>query len=348
MDFRPDWRNMLAAVKNERPKRLPIYEHLIDPPIMEKILGVTFAGSLDTDTHHFFDNYCRFWKEMTYDTVSYEVCITEILPDGGAIRGGKKGPIQSRSDFESYPWDELPGRFWAIAEPRFEALQRCMPEGMKAVGGIGNGPFEISEDLVGYEYLCYMQLDDPQLFDDLYKKIGDLLADIWTKFLHKYDNLYAVCRFGDDLGFKGGTLLNPAAVKAQVIPQYRRIIDLVHKAGKPFLLHSCGCIFEVMDEIIAAGIDAKHSNEDVIAPFDEWLKRYNNKIGLLGGIDLDLLCQAKPDAVYGCVLESGTRYRQNSNGFALGSGNSIPDYVPVDGYLAMIRAAQEIRRLETV
>ncbi len=28
-----------------------------------------------------------------------------------------------------------------------------------------------------------------------------------------------------------------------------------------FLLHSCGCIFEVMEDILATGIDAKHSNE---------------------------------------------------------------------------------------
>jgi uroporphyrinogen decarboxylase len=27
----------------------------------------------------------------------------------------------------------------------------------------------------------------------------------------------------------------------------------------------------------------------------------------------------------------------------LGSGNSIPDYVPVEGYLAMVETAREIR-----
>jgi hypothetical protein len=32
---------------------------------------------------------------------------------------------------------------------------------------------------------------------------------------------------------------------------------------------------------------------------------------------------------------------------ALGSGNSIPAYVPVEGYLAMVRAAQALRAEET-
>jgi len=46
------------------------------------------------------------------------------------------------------------------------------------------------------------------------------------------------------------------------------------------------------------------------------------------------------------VFEKGSRFRAAANGYALGSGNSIPDYVPVDGYLAMIEAAKKIRKSE--
>ena len=65
----------------------------------------------------------------------------------------------------------------------FEAVTAELPEGMMALGGIGNGVFEISEDLVGFERLAYMQADDPQLFAALYEKIGDLMVSIWTRFL---------------------------------------------------------------------------------------------------------------------------------------------------------------------
>jgi uroporphyrinogen decarboxylase len=101
-----------------------------------------------------------------------------------------------------------------------------------------------------------------------------------------------------------------------------------------------------MEDAIALGIDAKHSNEDQIAPFDEWITRYNDRIGLLGGIDVDLLCQKSPEEIFETVLEKGRRFRRLARGYALGSGNSIPEYVPVEGYLAMLRAAQEIRALE--
>ena len=94
------------------------------------------------------------------------------------------------------------------------------------------------------------------------------------------------------------------------------------------------------------GIDAKHSNEDNIAPFDDWITRYGDRIGLLGGFDLDLLCRETPDKIFSQVLHDGKRFRREAKGYALGSGNSIPDYVPADSYLAMVRAAEAIRSLE--
>ena len=47
------------------------------------------------------------------------------------------------------------------------------------------------------------------------------------------------------------------------------------------------------------------------------------------------------------MLERGRRYRRLAQGYALGSGNSIPEYVPVENYLAMIRAAQALRDEES-
>ncbi len=304
MAFQPDYRTMLDVLANRRPARLPIYEHIISPTIMEQILGVPFAAleagdAADRDV--FFRHYCRFWPEMTYDTVSYEVCITEILPEHGAIMGGK-GPIQSRADFERYPWDELPARYWALAEPRFDALRRHLPPGMKALGGVGNGVLEISEDLVGFESLAYLQADDPELFAELYRRIGDLMTGIWRRFLGQYADVFAICRFGDDLGFKTSTLVSPRIIRKHIIPQYRRVIDLIHGAERPFLWHSCGCIFAVMDDVIALGIQAKHSNEDGIADYEQWIQRYGERIGLLGGIDLDILCVKTPAEVYELVL----------------------------------------------
>lgn len=220
-----------------------------------------------------------------------------------------------------------------------------MPEGMRAIGGVANGVFEISEDMVGLEYLSYMRVDDPELFDDLYTKIGQLMATIWDWFLRNHSKAYCVCRFGDDLGYKSGLLTLPQIIRKNIIPQYKYIIDAVHAKKLPFLWHSCGCIFEIMDDVIAAGIDAKHSNEDIIANYDRWITDYGSRIGLFGGIDVNVLCQFDPAQIYKYVFEQGSKFRAKARGYALGSGNSIPDYIPVEGYLAMIKAANAIRTI---
>lgn len=98
-----------------------------------------------------------------------------------------------------------------------------------------------------------------------------------------------------------------------------------------------------MEDIIATGIDAKHSNEDEIAPFEDWINKYNDRIGLFGGIDVNTICLNSYDEVYRMVLEKGQAYRSATRGYALGSGNSIAGYVPVDGFMGMIDAIKKIR-----
>ncbi|MCC6487376.1 MAG: hypothetical protein IT364_07735 [Candidatus Hydrogenedentes bacterium] len=348
MEFQADYLHFAAVMKNERPARLPIYEHLINATFMEKALEVAFADlerGNRADLEEFFRHYCRFFTTMTYDVVSYEVCITPFLPGSGALVSGKPGPVQSRADMEAYPWDELPDIFWKDAGPRFEALAAALPPGMKAVGGIGNGVFEIAQDLTGLAYLPYMQAEDPELYAELFNRIGTLMARIWDTFLKRHAEVFVACRFGDDLGFKSSLLTNPATVHENILPQYRRIIDAVHAAGKPFIWHSCGCIFLVMEAMIEAGIDAKHSNEDNIAPFMKWIDEYGARIALLGGFDLGFLCQSSPAEITAAVVEQGREFRAKARGYALGSGNSIPDYVPVENYLAMIEGARRIREV---
>ncbi|MEI8194724.1 MAG: uroporphyrinogen decarboxylase family protein, partial [Phycisphaerae bacterium] len=67
---------------------------------------------------------------------------------------------------------------------------------------------------------------------------------------------------------------------------------------------------------------------------------YGRRIAIMGGIDLDFLVRRTPDEIYRrskAMLERA----QDRGSFALGSGNSIPEYVPQENYLAMIRAAVE-------
>ena len=349
-DFQPDYRNILDVLYNRKPKRLPLYEHLIDVPFIEKVLEKELIPEWNSeqDCVQHFREIIKFWKDMTYDAFSYEATIVDILQGHGAIFGGMLGPIQTRDDFEKYPFNDIPRIFWETYTPQLEALGKALPDGMKAYGGVGNGIFETSQDLVGYEPLCLMQYMDPELFTDIYKKIGDLFVTIWTQMIEQYDDIFVFYRMGDDLGYKNSTMLEPSIIKTHIMPQYQKIIDIVHNSGKKFLLHSCGNIFNIMDDLIALKIDAKHSNEDNIAPFSKWIDLYSDRIGLFGGIDVNTLCLKSYDEVFEEVFEKGKEYRAKANGYGLGSGNSIAEYIPIEGFYAMVDAVKAIRRLENL
>ncbi len=347
-EFQPDYRNILSVLHNVRPQRLPLYEHHIEVPFVSKYNKeeILLQGNKAKDLEDFYRKITGFWKNITFDAFDYEAAICDVFPGHGAIMGGRPGPVQTRDDFNKYPFDEIPDIFWETYTPHLEAIRKVLPAGMKAYGGCGYGIFESSQDLVGYEYLCTMQYLDPELFADIFYKIGDLYEVLWTEMVKRYDDIFVFYRMGDDLGFKTSTLLEPDTIRNHILPQYKRVIDIVHRANKKFLLHSCGNIFGIMDDILALGIDAKHSNEDEIAPFEKWIDLYNDKIGLFGGIDVNVLTLNNYDDVFKIVLEKGTKYRNSTKGYAIGSGNSIPDYVPVESFQAMVDAVAEIRRSE--
>ena len=71
---------------------------------------------------------------------------------------------------------------------------------------------------------------------------------------------------------------------------------------------------------------------------------YADQIGLFGGIDVNIICQNSYDEVFKIVMEKGTKYRATTKGYGLGSGNSIAEYVPLEGFKGMVDAVIEIRK----
>lgn len=87
--------------------------------------------------------------------------------------------------------------------------------------------------------------------------------------------------------------------------------------------------------------DGRHSYEDKIVPVEKAYAELRGKIAVIGGIDVDFLSRATPGEVYDRsrrLLEMTAA----TGGFALGSGNSIPDFIPDENYLAMLRAALDM------
>ena len=343
----PDYENIVLAAKNQKSKRFPLYEHGIGAKVIFDITGTrpydAWYSNDKKERDQAFVEWCNFWKVMGYDTISAEFSFCNSLVGNGALGAGKDGCIKNREDFERYSWEEIPERYFSMHTGPIESFCKAIPPGMKGLGGVANGIFEAVQDVVGYINLCYIKGDDPDLFSDIFQAMGNAQVKVWREFLKRYSSYFCVHRFGDDLGFKTMSLLSKEDIIDNVIPTYKAIVEMVHGYNKPFLLHSCGHIYNVMDALIDdVKIDAKHSNENQIALFTDWIKRYGDRIGNFGGIDMDILAGSSNDVVKATVIEILEEVK-DEKGVAFSTGNSIPDYIPTENYVTMIETVRDWR-----
>jgi len=343
--FQPDYRHMVDAACNREAERLPLYEHGFDAGVVEAIIGEkvqpllfgSYADKVEAQRR-----IARCGIQLGYDCIPFERCVTELIQGAQGLMGHAPAIIQTMEDIEKYPWEAKAVEYIERFDEDFCALREALPEGMKAIGGIGNGLFETMQDFVPFQELAFLQVDEPEVYELLWKKIGDLMVRLWTWLLENHADSFAVCRFGDDLGFRSSTLIQPDEIRRHIVPQHKRVIDLVHAHGKPFLLHSCGKIYDVMDDLIEAGIDAKHSNEDAIDTFEVWVDRYGDKVGNFGGIEMNIMTLNTPAEVKAYVRDLLPKI-EGHGGLAIGTGNQISDYTEPANWIAMTEAVREWR-----
>ena len=331
--------------------RPPLVEYLVDPalrkPIITDLLGrqwVEHAGDRESQAAQ-LDNFIEFWYRLGYDFVRYEeglgfarksVHAPDTAPGSAKDRAWADehhGTIEDWEDFESYTWPTIE----AMDFSRYEYLNNHLPEGMGLIVCHAAGVFEHLSQIMSLEKLSFALYDCPELVKAITDRLGELMTGFYE---HLLDLDRVVMLFpGDDMGFRTSTLVAPDVLRAYVLPWHKRFAAMAHEKGLPYFLHSCGNLEAIMDDLISdVGIDGKHSFEDAILPAESFQERYGDRIAVLGGVDLNVLAGSSPEEVRKRTRElkhvCGERGR-----YAVGSGNSVPSYVPLANYLAMVDEA---------
>ena len=333
----PDFSNLLAVLEGKRPARPTLFEFFMNPGLYRQ-----FAGELPADCPaHLRDLLTLIlgFKNLGYDYASVKV---DGFRFGAGERDAKEsvsmshgGVIHDRASFEAYPWPDPDAAAYSI----LDEIAPFMPEGMKLIVWGEGGVLENVTSLTGYEDLCILLMEDEDLAAELFEQVG-------SRFVRYYENSLQHDVVGgiisnDDWGFRSQTLLSPDHLRRFVFPWHAKIAEAAHAAGRPAILHSCGELKEVWEDIICGmKFNGKHSYEDAILPVEEAYEKYQGRIGILGGLDLDYVCRSEPEKVYERASAMIERSRERG-GYALGTGNSIPEYVPLENYLAMLKAVQE-------
>jgi len=164
-------------------------------------------------------------------------------------------------------------------------------------------------------------LDDRKKFSiDLIKNLADRGAEL------------VICY--DDLGFKEGPLIRPDDFRELFVPRMKEMVDVAHKRGMKFFLHSCGNLNELWDDLISTGIDGLHPIEPTAKMDIFALKKKNPNLVFIGNVSPQDLQDKTPDFIRDYTTRLMTECKPGGH-YILSSGHSINPAVDLQNYLAM-------------
>jgi len=329
---------LLKVLDKKAPSRPTLFEFFLNQPLYESLAGEAVCAKDDELRQRRI--VMRAFRNAGYDYATAHPpegmgFKTNEIDHGQTISLNAYTTISDRASFESYQWPEPDQCDYSV----YERLGKELPDGMKLIVCGPGGVLENVIRLMGYDALCMTTVDDPELAKDIFDAVGSRLARHY-ELAGQFDAVGALIS-NDDWGFKTQTMLSPETFRELLFPWHKKIVAACHAAGKPVILHSCGNLREVMDDLVDdIGYDGKHSYEDTIQPVEDAYEQYHERIAIMGGLDLDFVCRETPANVARrarAMLERGA----GRGGYALGTGNSVPEYVPRENYFAMVNAALE-------
>lgn len=329
----PGFENLLAILRREEASRPTLFEFIGDPAVM---LGEPHVeGTLDERMFQL----SRAFLETGYDFATLPPWLTGFLEfekgdrhKGESVSQNEGGLIFDEASFEAYPWPRPQEQDYS----KINDWGKFLPSGAKFLAIGPSGVLENLTDLVSFEELCYMIADEPELVQAIVDRVGQCLLTYYERMI-EFEEIGAAV-VNDDWGFKTQTMLSPADMRRFIFPWHQRIVAAIHAAGKPAILHSCGNMGQVWEDIIEEmNYDGKHSYEDIIMPPEQAYAELGDRIAVMGGLDMDFLCRERPEKIR--ERARGLLEQTGNVGYALGSGNSIARYVPREAFRAMTAVA---------
>lgn len=375
--YEANYERLLSILYLEEPRdRVPFYDLYADAEVVEALTGDKLApepGSVHETLELLRERgareklervissnvkvLARFYGALGYDYVTLSIPTpfprsNVILADDTApLRRPKRawqdeqrGTIETREDLLSYHWP-TPSEVVEVFLFYNSIVERELPESMGFIPLTPGGVFENVTWLMGFAPFSRALYRDRVLVREMFERVGRVLESLCAAAAEG-ERVVAVT-MGDDMGFRSGPMISPAALKELALPWQKRCADAVHRKGKPFILHSCGNLKVLMEDLIEyVGIDAKHSFEDSSYPVAEYKELYGDRIAILGGIDMDKLARMPID-IFAEYVKETLRKCAPGGGYALGCGNSVANYVKIENYLAMLQIGRKYGKYPT-
>ena len=147
--------------------------------------------------------------------------------------------------------------------------------------------YGIIRNWLGLVGSSYLQVDDPELFDEMIHTVGDLCYQCTQKVLE------AGARFDfghlwEDICFRSGPLIHPRVFREKVGPHYKRLTDLLQSHGIPLVSLDCdGKIDALVPIWLENGVNTMFPIEVGVwdASIKPWREKYGRELRGVGGVD---------------------------------------------------------------
>lgn len=136
-----------------------------------------------------------------------------------------------------------------------------------------------------------------------------------------------------DIAYKSGLLFSPDFLRKSFIPGYTRVCDAAHRKGRKVLFHSDGNLWEILDDLVTAGIDILHPVEPLAGMYPGEIHSRHPHLILCGTIDVSqLLPFGTPQEIADQVLRN---IEATEGKIMVGSSTEVNNEVPLENYLAL-------------
>jgi len=122
-----------------------------------------------------------------------------------------------------------------------------------------------------------------EFVDELLDAIVDYnIAQIDKALEYDIDAVY----FGDDWGQQHGLIFGYDLWKRFIYPRLERMYKKVKDNGKYVMIHSCGDVDELFDDLIVAGLNCFNPFQPEVMDIQEILPQYRGRLAFHGGLSM--------------------------------------------------------------
>lgn len=124
------------------------------------------------------------------------------------------------------------------------------------VGHFMWGPFELGCALRGYDQFLMDLCLDTKYAEALMDRNLELAIGFWDAYLTEVGDYVQVCAQGDDLGMQTSPIISPDMYRRFIKKRHKKLFDFIRsKSSARIFLHSCGSVYDLIPDLIEAGVE---------------------------------------------------------------------------------------------